>query len=125
MSELSIKDFDLLSEQEKTEALALLERYDKLEKQESCKKDFMSFVKHMWPGFIEGRHHKIVAEKFNKIATGKLKRLIVCMPPRHSKSEFASIYLPAWMIGQKVNLKLFNQPIQPNLLLTLAVKLEI
>ena len=108
MSELSIKDFDLLSEQEKTEALALLERYDKLEKQESCKKDFMSFVKHMWPGFIEGRHHKIVAEKFNKIATGKLKRLIVCMPPRHSKSEFASIYLPAWMIGQKGELKIIQ-----------------
>lgn len=108
MSQLSIKDFDLLSEQEKVEALALLERYDKLEKQESCKQDFMSFIKHMWPNFIEGRHHKIVAEKFNKIASGKLKRLIVCMPPRHSKSEFASIYLPAWMIGQKGELKIIQ-----------------
>ena len=63
MSQLSIKDFDLLSEQEKVEALALLERYDKLEKQESCKQDFMSFIKHMWPNFIEGRHLKIVTGK--------------------------------------------------------------
>ena len=55
MNEISLKDFDLLSEQEKTEAVALLERYDKLEKQESCKSDFMAFVKHMWgTGFIEG-----------------------------------------------------------------------
>jgi hypothetical protein len=53
--------------------------------------DFMAFVKHMWPDFIEGKHHKIVAEKFNQIAEGKLKRLIINMPPRHTKSEFASL----------------------------------
>jgi len=109
MNEISLKDFDLLSEQEKTEAVALLERYDKLEKQESCKKDFMAFVKHMWgTGFIEGRHHRIIADKFNKIAQGKLKRLIICMPPRHSKSEFSSIYLPAWMMGHKGDLKIIQ-----------------
>lgn len=109
MNEISLKDFDLLSEQEKTEAVALLERYDKLEKQESCKKDFMAFVKHMWgTGFIEGRHHRIIADKFNKIAQGKLKRLIICMPPRHSKSEFSSIYLPAWMMGHRGDLKIIQ-----------------
>ena len=66
MSDISFKDFDILSEQDKAEALALLNRYDQLEKQDSCQTDFMSFVKHMWPDFIEGRHHKIIAEKFNK-----------------------------------------------------------
>ncbi len=54
----------------------------------------------MWPEFIEGPHHKIIAEKFNALAEGKLKRLIVNMPPRHTKSEFASSLLPAWMIGR-------------------------
>jgi predicted phage terminase large subunit-like protein len=109
MNEISLKDFDLLSEQEKTEAVALLERYDKLEKQDVCKNDFMAFVKHMWgTGFIEGRHHRIIADKFNKIAQGKLKRLIICMPPRHSKSEFSSIYLPAWMMGHRGDLKIIQ-----------------
>ena len=45
------------------------------------------FVKEMWPEFIEGRHHKKISEKFNQIATGKIKRLIINMPPRHTKSE--------------------------------------
>ena len=49
--------------------------------------DFMAFVKHVWPEFIEGAHHKKIAEKFNLIAEGKLKRLIINMPPRHTKSE--------------------------------------
>ena len=63
----------------------------------------MTFVKHVWPEFIEGYHHKIIAEKFNKLRTGEIKRLIVNMPPRHTKSEFASFLLPAWMIGSDPN----------------------
>ena len=79
MSSLAqLKDFDILSDADKAEALALLNRYNAIEKQESCQKDFISFVKSQWPDFIEGRHHRIIAEKFNKIARGKLKRLIVC-----------------------------------------------
>ena len=39
--------------------------------------DFLSFVKHVWPEFIEGKHHKEIADKFNLIAQGKLKRLII------------------------------------------------
>ncbi|BCV06470.1 MAG: hypothetical protein CM15mV134_330 [uncultured marine virus] len=62
--------------------------------------NFLNFVKHVWPQFIEGSHHKIIAEKFNDIANGKIKRLIINMPPRHTKSEFASNLLPAWMVGR-------------------------
>ena len=108
MSDVSFKDFDILSEQDKAEAVALLQRYDQLEKQDGCQKDFMGFIKHMWPEFIEGRHHKIISDKFNKIADGKLKRLIVCLPPRHSKSEFASTFFPAWMMGRRGNLKIIQ-----------------
>ena len=106
--ELSLKDFDILSQQDQAEAVALLNRYDQLKKQESCRSDFMAYVKHLWPDFIEGRHHKIIAEKFNRIAQGKLKRLIVCLPPRHSKSEFASTYFPSWMMGLRGNLKIIQ-----------------
>ena len=72
--------------------------------------DFLSFVKHIWPDFIQGYHHKIVANKFNDLSTGKIKRLIVNMPPRHTKSEFASALLPAWMIGRNPNSKLYKRP---------------
>jgi hypothetical protein len=75
MKDVSFKDFDILSEQDKAEAVALVQRYDQLEVQDGCQADFISFIKHMWPDFIEGRHHKIIANKFNKIADGKLKTI--------------------------------------------------
>ena len=70
--------------------------------------NFLSFVKYVWPEFIEGSHHKIINKKFNDIATGKIKRLIINMPPRHTKSEFASYLLPAWMIGKNPKLKIIQ-----------------
>jgi hypothetical protein len=54
----------------------------------------------MWPAFISGRHHKIMADAFERIANGSLKRLIINMPPRHTKSEFASYLFPAWYMGK-------------------------
>ena len=66
------------------------------------------FVKRMWPDFIDGAHHKRVAEKFNDIAHGRTKRVIVNMPPRHTKSEFASFLFPAWLIGRNPKLKIIQ-----------------
>ena len=76
--------------------------------EQKIRDDFLSFVKHMWPDFIEGKHHKIMAEKFNQVANGNLKRLIINMAPRHTKSEFASNFLPAWMIGNNPKLKIIQ-----------------
>ena len=76
--------------------------------QHRAQNDFLSFVKCMWPEFIEGSHHRHVAEKFNKLATGEIKRLIINMPPRHTKSEFASYLLPAWMVGRQPKLKIIQ-----------------
>ena len=76
--------------------------------QSRAKNDFMSFVKAVWPEFIEGPHHRVIAKKFNDLATGKINRLIVNMPPRHTKSEFASYLLPAWMVGRTPKLKIIQ-----------------
>ena len=76
--------------------------------QNKAKNDFLSFVKCVWPDFIEGAHHRHVAEKFNKISTGEIKRLIINMPPRHTKSEFASYLLPSWMVGRNPKLKIIQ-----------------
>ena len=76
--------------------------------QNRARTDFLSFVKCVWPEFIEGSHHRLVAEKFNKLATGELKRLIINMPPRHTKSEFASYLLPSWMVGRNPKLKIIQ-----------------
>lgn len=67
---------------------------------EKGQNDFMAYVRAMWPNFIHGRHHEVMARKFEEIASGKLKRLIINMPPRHTKSEFASFLLPSWYLGK-------------------------
>ncbi|NND23987.1 MAG: phage terminase large subunit [Acidimicrobiia bacterium] len=80
----------------------------KRKKDTKLRTEFLPFVKHIWPDFIEGYHHKKIADAFNRLRTGKLKRLIVNMPPRHTKSEFASYFLPAWMIGNDPKLKIIQ-----------------
>jgi len=76
--------------------------------QNKAKSDFLSFVKCVWPEFIEGAHHRHIAKKFNELAKGKISRLIVNMPPRHTKSEFASYLLPSWMVGRNPKLKIIQ-----------------
>ena len=83
-------------------------RWGERQKESLVNDDFLTFVKHVWPDFIQGSHHKVVADKFNKLAEGKIKRLIINMPPRHTKSEFASYLLPAWMVGKNPKLKIIQ-----------------
>ena len=91
-----------------TNTLKLILKNAVEEKRELAQGDFMKFVKVVWPEFIEGSHHKIYAEKLNRIANGELKRLIVNMPPRHTKSEFASHLFPAFFMGRHPKSKLIQ-----------------
>ena len=90
------------------ETLLLEEQLKKLDTRDLARDKFMAYAKHVYDGFIEGRHHKIIAEKLEAIAEGKLKRLIVNMPPRHSKSEFASYLMPSWFLGRNPKLKIIQ-----------------
>ena len=71
-----------------------------------CQDNFIVFVENVWQDFIyrkdtskQGKgHHEIIANSFHEIADGDAKRLIINMPPRHTKSEFASYLFPAWYI---------------------------
>ena len=88
--------------------LKLMEKQKQLTTAERARSDFMKYVGVIWQEFIEGEHHKIMAKKFNDLATGKIKRLIVNMPPRHTKSEFASYLLPSWLMGKNPKLKIIQ-----------------
>jgi predicted phage terminase large subunit-like protein len=45
-------------------------------------------------------HLALLNYKLFLLANGKIKRLMVFMPPRHGKSELCSKYFPAWFIGR-------------------------
>ena len=88
--------------------LAEVDEYKRALEREKAQESFMAYIKMMWPGFVGGRHHAIMAKKFEAIASGKLKRLIINMPPRHTKSEFASYLLPSWFLGKYPNKKIIQ-----------------
>ena len=89
-----------LSPDKKQEILDLLVELEEAKAKEQSRDEFLPFVHRMWPSFIGGRHHAIMADAFERVANGELKRLIINMPPRHTKSEFASYLFPAWFLGK-------------------------
>ena len=103
-----LKNLEALPDEVLKETLLLEEQLKRLETRELARDKFMAYAKHVYDGFIEGRHHSIIAEKLELIAQGKLKRLIVNMPPRHSKSEFASYLMPSWFLGRNPKLKIIQ-----------------
>ena len=102
------KRLDKLAPDARKEVLVLLDELSEAKTRTASHTDFLSFVKQVWPAFIEGDHHKIMSDAFNRIADGSLKRLIVNMPPRHTKSEFASHLFPAWYLGRFPNKKVIQ-----------------
>ena len=98
----------LLPPTEQAEIYAQMESFNDSVVREKGRDDFLAFVHTMWPTFIDGRHHKLMAQKFEEIAQGKTKRLIINMPPRHTKSQFASYMLPAWFLGKFPNKKIIQ-----------------
>jgi predicted phage terminase large subunit-like protein len=100
-------NFDLTEDQlkemssDKFEALRRrINAYKQSVEREACQESFLAYVKKMWPGFIHGRHHAVLAKKFEDVANGKIKRLAISLPPRHTKSEFGSFLFPSWFLGK-------------------------
>ena len=118
-------NLDSLPREVLQEVLQLEEQKKKLETRELARNKFMAYAKHVYEGFIEGRHHRIIAEKLEAIADGKLKRLIINMPPRHSKSELASYLMPSWFLGRNPKLKIIQATMNTELAVGLVERFVI
>ena len=101
-------NYEALPKEVLQEVLLLEQQHKRLETREVAQTKFLAYAKHVYEGFIEGRHHRVIAEKLEDIASGNLKRLIINMPPRHSKSELASYLMPSWFLGRNPKLKIIQ-----------------
>ena len=101
-------NLDTLPDEALKEYLMLKEAEARLILRDEAQNNFMPFVHHVYENFIEGRHHIEIAQKLEKVASGEIDRLIVNMPPRHSKSELASYLMPAWFLGRNPKLKIIQ-----------------
>ena len=75
------------------------------------RQDFLKFVKFTMPDpddpndielslFKDAKHHRALAKVLEKVEKGHIPRLIVCMPPRHGKSELISRRFIPWLMGK-------------------------
>lgn len=75
--------------------------------QQQSKDDFLTFVRKVAPTLITdwhmGRHIEVLSDKLQQVVEGKIKRLMVFLPPRSSKSVICSKLFPAWYIGKNPN----------------------
>ena len=77
-----LSTIDQLPQDQQKEILDLLNSLDEAKKREGARDAFIDFVKYMWPAFIEGRHHKIMADGFARLCHGVLRRCSVRVPRR-------------------------------------------
>ena len=71
---------------------------------QQSKTDFLTFVRMLAPMLVSdwrmGRHIEVISNKLKDLEEGTIKRLMVFLPPRSSKSVICSKLFPAWYIGR-------------------------
>ena len=66
----------------------------------AARENFAAFTLATHSGYKMNWHHKLICDKLEQVVAGKIKRLMVFMPPRHGKSELVSIKFPAYVFGR-------------------------
>ncbi|OTP81693.1 phage terminase large subunit [Gilliamella apicola] len=66
--------------------------------------DLLAFSKHMFKArhnydFVVNWHHELICEYLERVIIGDIKRLIINIPPRYSKTELAVVNFIAWCMG--------------------------
>src|SRR5215467_3311615 len=90
----------LLEERLKGVDLEALEEELARRRAKDARGKFLPFVRRVWPDYIHGRHHTIMSDIFERIDRGELKRAIINLAPRSTKSRFTSVLFPAWYLGR-------------------------
>jgi hypothetical protein len=71
-----------------------------LSRRQSARQSLIGFTEYTYPDYRAGAHHRLIAEKLQAVIEGRLKRLMIFMPPRHGKTLLTSRRFPAWYLGR-------------------------
>ena len=70
-------------------------------------KAFRNWLKRVSPGMSwDWRHQQYLYDKLADVTSGKTKRLMIFMPPRHGKSELVTVRYPAYRLKQDATLNI-------------------
>ncbi len=67
---------------------------------EKARRSLIEFAVHTFAGYRASAHHREISDALQAVERGDLQRLMIFIPPRHGKSEIASIRFPAWYLGR-------------------------
>lgn len=71
-----------------------------------ARNSFASFCRHVKRDYIDGYHLKSLCTALERVEAGEMRRLMVFMPPRHSKSMHVSELFPCWALGRNPELEI-------------------
>lgn len=103
--EFLVNNLELLSPHERADVQQMIDALSQRTAQASAQTKFLDFMRTVEPTMLVGPQHRIIGNAFERIARGELKRVIINIAPRHSKSTVSSYLFPAWFIGQYPNRK--------------------
>lgn len=81
-------------------------------------------ISHFEQGFIPGLYLNAIAYRLQMCLDGKIKRLIINIPPRYGKSLSCSVAFPAYVLGRDPSKKIICASYGQNLSTDLAIKFE-
>jgi len=90
----------------------MIEQLTRAEYDALLRQDFMRFVERCFyelnpqAELALNWHLEVIAAKLAAVREGKIRRLIIKLPPRHLKSLMASIAFPAWCLGHDPSLQI-------------------
>ncbi len=73
---------------------------------ELARRHLLDFTIRLWPQFKATQFHTSYYKVLHLFAIGKIKKLIVTIPPQHGKSQGSSKFLPAYMLGVNPDLNI-------------------
>jgi phage terminase large subunit-like protein len=84
---------------------ALLSALDRLNERERCEGSLIAFFAAAWPQFDPAPvkinwHHELIAEHLEAVTRGEIRKLLISVPPRCSKTSLVNVCWPAWIWAQ-------------------------
>ncbi|MBD5256212.1 MAG: heat-shock protein Hsp70 [Bacteroides sp.] len=74
--------------------------------QNEARANFPIFLNYCNPSYERKWFHTLIARKCQELLEGKIRKLMVFVPPQHGKSEIVSRQFPAFALGVNPNLKI-------------------
>jgi predicted phage terminase large subunit-like protein len=74
----------------------------------NARRNILHFAPVLMPGYQVGPHHGKIGGALHAVLTGRIKRLMISMPPRHGKSKLVSQLFPNFAFGHRPTLEIIQ-----------------